>query len=68
MTYIETLLPIALMLFGGLIVYLVGFGVGRRSAYRDLDLNLRKPPRHNLRDEAKWNSRPGGVLTPQTTK
>ncbi len=40
---IETLIPIAMAIIGALIAYAVGFGVGRRSAYDDVAVNLGKP-------------------------
>ncbi len=43
MNYINILLPFGLMVFGGLVVYAIGFGVGRRAAYREVELNLGDP-------------------------
>ncbi len=40
---IETLIPIAIAIIGALIAYAVGFGVGRRSAYEDINVNLGRP-------------------------
>ncbi len=40
---IETLLPIALPIIGGFIAYTIGFGFGRRSAYKDVAMNIGKP-------------------------
>lgn len=40
MNYLDILMPIGMILLGGLIAYLIGFIIGRRSAYKDVDHNL----------------------------
>ena len=40
---IDTLIPIAMTIIGGLFAYAIGFGFGRRSAYKDVDLNIERP-------------------------
>ncbi len=40
---IEILITIGMMILAGLITYAIGFGVGRRSAYNDIEMNIGRP-------------------------
>ena len=40
---IETLIPIVMTIIGICTAYTIGFGFGRRSAYKDVDMNIEKP-------------------------
>jgi len=66
MNYIEMLLPIGLALFGGIIAYAAGFGVGRRSAYRDVDLNLEPSKKTEFTRTPEWRSKTKALLTTHT--
>jgi hypothetical protein len=40
MNYLDILQLLGMILSGGLVAYLIGFIIGRRSAYQDVDQNL----------------------------
>jgi membrane protein YqaA with SNARE-associated domain len=65
MNYLDILLPIGLILFGGLVAYLIGFIIGRRSAYQDVDQNLNATKKMNM---MKKTAGPQGIVHSQFIK
>ena len=68
MNYVEILIPVTIMAFCLFTAFVIGFGVGRRSAYHDIDDNLGKPKRPQPANKPAWAAKTKSVLTAQTIK
>ena len=49
-------------------IYLIGFGIGRRSAYKDVDANFTNVSQQESNKKRNWNTATHGLIQSKTTK
>ena len=65
---IEILIPIVTMILGVILAFVIGFGMGRRSAYQDVTANLGTPKRKRFDPRPVWRLKAKTLVNTQTLK